>query len=83
VIDAAAKKRKPGRPPKLASGISSRGAGPLLGRKDTKRKKRKLNNKRKPKSNWWHPPLPTDVSSLKYHTENISRRKNNVFEGCG
>ena len=34
----AEKKRMPGRPPKLASGISSRGAGPLLGRKDTKRK---------------------------------------------
>jgi len=26
---------EPGRPPKLASGLSSRGAGPLLGRKDT------------------------------------------------
>ena len=32
---AVAKKRKPGRPLKLASGISSRGAGPLLGSKDT------------------------------------------------
>jgi len=42
---AAAKKRKPGRRPKLASGISSRGAGPLLGRKDTKWKKRKLSDK--------------------------------------
>ena len=36
--DAAAKKREPGRPPKLASGISSKGTGPLLGRKNTKRK---------------------------------------------
>ena len=47
--DAAAKKRKPGRPSKLASGISSRGAGPLLGRKHTKWKKHKLSDKRKPK----------------------------------
>jgi hypothetical protein len=36
--DAAAKKRKPGRPPKLASGISSREANPPLGRESTKRK---------------------------------------------
>ena len=43
-----AKKRKPGRPPKLASGISRRGAGPLLGRKDTERKKRKLSDKKAP-----------------------------------
>jgi hypothetical protein len=48
---AAAMKRKPGRPPKLASGKSSRGAGTLMRRKDTKRKKRKLNDKRNPKSN--------------------------------
>jgi hypothetical protein len=29
---AAAKERKPGRPPKLAPGINSKGAGPLLRR---------------------------------------------------
>jgi hypothetical protein len=38
-----AKKRKTGRPPKLALSISSREAGPLLGMKDTKRKNTKRN----------------------------------------
>ena len=36
-----------GRPPKLASGISSRGAGPILGRKDTKKNMCNLSDKRK------------------------------------
>ena len=36
-----------------------------MGRKDTKREKCKLNDKRRPKNNWWHPPLPTDVFAFK------------------
>jgi hypothetical protein len=36
--DAAARKRKPGRPPKLSSG-SSKGAGPPLGKNDTERER--------------------------------------------
>ena len=28
-----------------------------MGRKDIKRKKRKLSYKRKPKINWWHPAV--------------------------
>jgi hypothetical protein len=53
---AAAKRRPPGRP-RLTSGISSRGDHPSLGEEDTKRKKRKLSHRRKPKSNWWHPAI--------------------------
>jgi hypothetical protein len=42
-------------------GFSSRGAGPLLGKKDTKRKRTKLSHKKKPKSSWWHPAVVVPI----------------------